>query len=67
MIILMDNSSPGIKIPPTQYKEVQDPCRERINSARQLIQIIHIACNDGDVDRANPLLERQQSANSLKQ
>ena len=42
-----------------------------IISARQLIQIIPVAWDEGDVKdykiRANPLLERQQAANSLRQ
>ena len=42
-----------------------------IISARQLIQIIPVAWDEGDVKDykvwANPLLERQQAANSLRQ
>ena len=52
---------------------VQDsagPVGERIISARQLIQIIPVAWDEGDVKdykvRVNPLLERQQVANSLR-
>ena len=56
------------------YQPVQDsagPVGERIISARQLIQIIPVAWDEGDVKDykvwANPLLERQQAANGLRQ
>ena len=71
MIIRMDDSSPVGKNPTNPVQGGAGPGGEMIISARQLIQIIPVAWDEGDVKdykvRANPLLERQQAANSLRQ